>query len=63
MSVSQETKTLFSSGPIRFSDLRTNFVRQPGAPVKASDLYRETGIGVTNPIDLSKMKCGYKYKN
>jgi len=50
MAVSQETKTLFSSGPIRFSDLRTNFVRQPDAPVKASDLYRETGIGVTNPI-------------
>ena len=50
MSVSQETKTLFSTGPIKFSDLRNNFIGQLGVPVKASDLYRETNPGVTNPV-------------
>jgi hypothetical protein len=50
MSVTNATKSLFSSGPIRFSDLRKNFLETTSGSVKTSDLYRETGVGVTNSI-------------
>ena len=50
MSVTNATKSLFSSGAIRFSELRKNFLETTSGPIKTSDLYRDTGIGVTNAI-------------
>jgi len=50
MSVSQQTKTLYKTGPIKFSDLRKDFAKQTTGAIKSSDLYREVGVGVTDPI-------------
>lgn len=50
MSLSDETKVLFETGPIRFSQLRSQFANTTSGSVKVSDFYRETNPLVTDPI-------------
>jgi hypothetical protein len=49
-SVTTNHTTFYSSGPISFSSLRTNFKETASGSISASELTRKTSTSLTNPI-------------
>lgn len=50
MSINVSKTTLYNTGSISFSDLRSNFKESSSGPIKASELKRNTSLTDTNPI-------------